>query len=119
MHIKYYTKKGSVYIHTIEESHEYWIKEDTDGEVHPIVEALHISVNKLQELIREYPSTLLDKTYCFEMGAEKEFFDDAKREVFDGVIEAEDTVILMLLKHSDEHYGLCCSSQVVRVEKLD
>jgi hypothetical protein len=119
MHIKYYTQKGSVYIHTFEESGDYWIKEDTAGQIHSLAGGLHISKNKLQELVREYPSTLLDKTYCFDMGVEKEFFDDAKREQFDGVFNAEDTVILFMVKREQDRYGIGCSSRVVKIEKTD
>lgn len=119
MHIKYYTKHGSVYIHTIDGPNEYWIKEDPDGEVYPIAEALHISRAKLQELVNEYPSTLLDKTFCFDIGAEKEFFEDAKREPLEPFSETEETVIFFLIKRADEHYGIGCSSQIVKVEKTD
>ena len=97
MHIKYYTQKGSIYIHTVEDSGYYWVKEDADGGIHPLVEALHISKDKLQELISEYPSSLLDKTLCFDMGVEKEFFDDADHDL----------------------YGIGCSSRVVKIEKTD
>lgn len=119
MHIKYHTKKGSIYIHTIEGENDYWVKEDINGEIHPLVEGLHIAKDKLQELISEYPSTLLDKTYCFDMGVEKEFFYDAKREQTPAVIETEVTVILFMIKREHEHFGIGCSSQVVEIEKTD
>ncbi|MHC5183370.1 MAG: hypothetical protein ACYSPI_03730, partial [Planctomycetota bacterium] len=64
MQIRYHTSKGSVYIHTLGGGQDYWVKEDTNGAIHPLAEGLHISKQKLQELVREYPSTLLDKTYC-------------------------------------------------------
>ena len=119
MHIKYHTKHGSVYIHTVEESQEYWIKEDAEGEIHPIAEALPISKAKLQDLVSEYPSTLLDKTYCFDVGVEQEFFEDAKREAYDAFVESEEIVILFMVKRHNEHYAIGCSSQIVRVEKTD
>lgn len=117
MRIRYYTDKGSVYIQTVSGDNEYWTKEDTAGEVHPLAGGIHIARSRLRELIREYPTTLLDKTLCFGMGAEKEFFEDAQRERFSGLFEAEPTVIFFLVKHAGDTYGLGCSSEVVRIEK--
>lgn len=118
MKIRYYTKKGSVYIQTICDEGEYWVKEDADGTLHSLVSGLHISRARLQELVHEYPSTLLDKTYCFEFGVEKEFFEDAKREKFSGMMEAEETVIFFLVKHEDR-YAIGCSSEVMKIEKKE
>jgi hypothetical protein len=119
MKIKYHTVKGSIYTHTLEGIDDYWVKEDRDGEIHPLVEGLHISKKKLQELVREYPSTLLDKTYCFDMGVEREFFDDAKREEFEGVFETEKTVVFFMVKRDSGRYAIGCSSEVVHVEKVE
>ena len=119
MHIKYYTKKGSVYVHTVDGSMNYWVKEDTDGEFHPIAEALHISKARLLDLIKEYPSSLLDKTLAFDAGVEQEFFDDARREPLEPFFDTEETVILFMVKHDSDHYSIGCSSQVIKVEKVD
>ena len=119
MHIKYHTSKGSSYTHTFEGGQDYWVKEDKDGEIHSLAEGLHISKKKLSELVREYPSTLLDKTYCFDIGVEKEFFDDAKLEECDGVFEAEETVIVFMVKRDGDRYAIGCSSEVVNVERVE
>jgi len=37
MQRKFFTKKGSVYIQTIEGNKEFWIKQDKDGEIQPLV----------------------------------------------------------------------------------
>lgn len=119
MHIKYYTKNGSVYNHTIDGSMNYWVKEDVNGEFHPIAEALHISKTRLLDLIKEYPSNLLDKTLAFDAGVEQEFFDDARREPLEPFFDTEETVILFMVKHDADHYSIGCSSQVIKVEKTD
>ncbi len=116
MQIRYLTEKGSTYIQTISEVGEYWTKEDTEGAVHSLAGGIYIARSRLQELIREYPTTLLDKTLCFGMGVEKEFFEDAKREEFNGPFEAETSVIFFLVKHPGDVYGLGCSSKVVNIE---
>lgn len=117
--IKYHTTKGSIYTHTFEHDKDYWIKEDSDGQIHALAAGLHIAKQSLQELVREYPSTLLDKTYLFGDGVEEEFFDDAQREYVDGLMDGEETVILFLVKHHSGRYQLGCSSQVVKIEKAE
>lgn len=119
MQIKYHTSKGSIYTHTIQGEHDYWVKEDEHGEIHPLAEGLHISKARLQELVREYPSTLLDKTYCFDVGVEKEFFDDAKRELCEGPFGTEETVIVFMVKRDAERYAIGCSSDVVKIEQAE
>lgn len=118
METRYYTKKGSVYIQTTTEVGEYWVKEDADGVMHSLAGGIHIARTKLQELIDEYPRTLLDKTFCFNIGVEKEFFDDAKREKFTGLIEVEPTVIFFLVKTGDR-YAIGSSSEVVNIESSE
>lgn len=118
MRIKYHTSKGSIYTRTLEGGRDYWVKEDTDGEIHPLAEGLHISKAKLRELVREYPSTLLDKTYCFDVGVEKEFFEDAKQEQCESVFEAGQTVVVFMVKRDAEHYAIGCSSDVVSIERI-
>ena len=120
MKIRYYTAKGSIYTRTRSEVGEYWIKEEPNGTLHPLAGGIHIMRRGLQELIDEYPRTLLDKTYCFNIGAEKEFFEDALRERCRGLTETEKepTVIFFLVRHGDR-YALGCSSEIVKIERQD
>ena len=119
MQIKYHTRKGSIYTHTLEGDQDYWIQEDREGGIHPLVEGLHVSKKKLQKLLREYPSTVLDKTYCFDDNVEKEFFDDVKREEVATRFEAEDTVVFFIVKSDLGLHTIGCSSQVVKIEKVE
>ena len=116
MQIRYFTKNGSVYTKTIENGREYWTSEDKDGNLCPLAGGIHIALSKLRELVREYPSTMLDQTLCFDAGVEAEFFEDAKRERFTGLIEGEATVIFFLAKRNQGHYGIGCSSVIERIE---
>jgi hypothetical protein len=119
MQRKFFTKKGSVYTQSIRKGKELWIKKDRDGEIQTLVGGIHISRKRFKELIKEYPSSLLDKTYCFDADVEREFFEDAKREKFTGSIENEDTVIFFLVKKGPDKYGIGCSSLVERIEEID
>jgi hypothetical protein len=119
MQRKFFTKKGSVYTQTGKRGKELWIKQDKDGEIQPLVGGIHISRKKFRELIKEYPSSLLDKTYCFDADVEREFFEDAKREKFTGNVENEKTVIFFLVKKGPNKYGIGCSSLVERIEETD
>ena len=118
MERRYYTRKGGIYIQKIKRGKEFWIKQETNAEVHPLVGGIHISRQKLNELIREYPSSLLDTTYCFDHDGEREFFEDAKREKFVGDIESQETVIFFLVKREPDKYGVGCSSLVERIEEV-
>ena len=71
MQIKYFTSKGSIYVHEVAGENDYWFKEDKDGEIHLLIGGIHISKKRLRDLVSEYPSTLLDKTCCFDVGVEK------------------------------------------------
>ena len=117
MQRKYFTKKGSIYIQSIRRGKELWIKENKDGSIDTLLGGIHISKNRLKELMNEYPSALLDKTLCFDSAVEREFFEDAKRERFIGDITDEDTVIFFLVKREPDKYGIGCSSLVERVEE--
>ena len=119
MERKFFTKKGSVYTQSIRRRKELWIKQDRNGEIQTLVGGIHISRKKFKELIKEYPSSLLDTTYCFDLDAEREFFEDAKRERFTGNIEKEKTVIFFLVKKGPNKYGIGCSSLVERIEEAD
>jgi len=119
MERRYFTKKGGIYIRKIEGDRESWVKQDKNGKIQPLIGAVHISRKKLKELVREYPSSLLDKTYCFDSDVEREFFEDVKRERFIGSIESEDTVIFFLVKRESNRYGIGCSSLVERIKEAD
>ncbi len=119
MERRYFTKKGGIYIRKIKEGREFWIKQEKDGEIKPLIGAVHISRKKLKELVREYPSSLLDKTYCFDSDVEREFFEDVKRERFIGSIESQETVIFFLVKRESNRYGIGCSILVERIEEAD
>ena len=118
MEKKYFTKKSGVYIQKIEGGKEFWIKQEADGQICQLMGGIHISRQKLRELIKEYPSSLLDKTYCFDGDVEREFFEDAKRERFIGGIETEQTVIFFLVKRGPDKYGIGCSSLIERIEEV-
>jgi len=46
MYIEYHTRKESIYTHKFEGNQDYWIKEDKNGKIHPLVEGLPISVKQ-------------------------------------------------------------------------
>ena len=119
MQRKFFTKKGSVYLQIVKKGKEFWIKQDKDKEVQLLIGGIHIARKKLKELMKEYPSTMLDKTFCFDSAVEREFFEDAKRERFIGDIVDEDTVIFFLVKRDPDKYGIGCSSLVERIEESD
>lgn len=116
MQVRYYTKNGSIYTKTVEHGREYWTAEDKDGNLCPLVGGVHIALSRLRDLVREYPSTLLDQTLCFDVGVEAEFFEDAKREAFTGLVEGEETVIFFLAHRDHNRYGIGSSSVIKRVE---
>lgn len=116
MKVRYFTSKGSVYVVTESAAGEFWVRQEPDGTVQPLAGGVHLARVKLEELIREYPSSMLDKTFCFDIGAEREFFEDAKRESFKGLFELEPTVIFFLVRHGDR-FALGSSSEIVRIEK--
>ena len=121
MEIRYFTTMGSVYTQRIEDKEEFWFKREKDGQTIFLAAAVHIVFAKLKELIREYPSSLLDKTYCFSVDVEKEFLADARKEAFIGDLEdikREQTVICFLEKIG-EHYKLGCSSRIERLEESE
>ncbi len=118
MQRRYITQKGSVYIQVIEGRSEYWRKENSDGRIHPLAAGIPIARKKLQELITEYPSSLLDRTYCFDAEVEREFFEDARREQHRGPLTDEPVVVFFLLKREGDQYGIGCSSPVITVEEI-
>lgn len=116
MQVRYYTANGSVYTRTVENGREYWTVEDKNGNLCSLAGGIHIALSKLRELVREYPSTMLDQTFCFDAGVEAEFFDDAKREKFTGLFEIEETVIFFLSKRDCDRCGIGSSSVIQRIE---
>ena len=119
MERRYFTKKGGIYIQKIKKGRQLWIKQEKDGQITPLIAAVHISRKKLKELVREYPSSLLDKTYCFDVDVEREFFEDVKREKFTGSIKKQQTVIFFLVKRQPDRYGIGCSSIVKKIQEVD
>lgn len=119
MERKFFTKKGSIYIQSVRRGGELWIKQDKNGEIQTLVGGIHISKQRFRELLKEYPSSLLDTTLCFDLDVEREFFEDAKREKFAGNIEDEETVIFFLIKKGPGKYGIGCSSVVTKIEVVD
>jgi len=118
MQINYFTKRGSIYKRKIENDSEIWFKEDRSGDDHALVGGIHVSIKKLQKIVSDYPS-LLDRTYAFDMGVEKEFFEGAKKEQFTGDIGNEETVIFFLAQKEFGTYGIGCSSLIERIEEVD
>ena len=118
MQTSYFTKRGSVYKHKVEGDNEIWFKEDRSGEVYALAGGIHISIKKLQKIVSDYPS-LLDRTYAFDMGVEKEFFENAKKERFTGDIGNEETIIFFLAQKEFGTYGIGCSSLIERIEEVE
>jgi len=118
MERRYYTKKGGLYIQKVEGNMEFWGRREKNGDIQPLVGGIHISRKVLKELVKEYPSTLLDKTYSFDADVEREFFEDAKRERFTGDIKKENTVIFFLVKRGPDRFGIGLSSKIERIEEL-
>lgn len=119
MEIRYYTAMGSVYTQRIEDKDEFWFKTEKDGQMIFLAAGVHITFAKLKELIREYPASLLDKTYCFSADVEKEFLADAKKEAFIDDMEdvAHEQTVICFLEKIGEHYKLGCSSLIARMEE--
>ena len=119
MEIRYFTTMGSVYTQRIEGEDEFWFKQEKDGHTVFLAAAVHITFTKLKELISEYPSSLLDKTYCFSADVEKEFLADARKEAFIGDLEdvAREQTVICFLEKIGEHYKLGCSSLIERMEE--
>jgi hypothetical protein len=121
MEIRYFTKVGSVYTQRIEGQDEFWFKTEKDGQTIFLTAGVHIAFAKLKELIREYPSSMLDKTFCFSADVEKEFLADAKKEAFIGDLEdvAREQTVICFLEKIGTHYKLGCSSLIERMEEGD
>lgn len=116
MQIKYYTKKGSVYLHHTDNSGVMWYKQDRGGRMQLLAGAIHLPRTRLQELLRDYPPSARDTTVCFGNGLAKEFFDDAKREHIEGDIEGRESTIFFLVSKGEGKFTLGYSSTVDRIE---
>lgn len=120
MQIRYYTKKGSIYIYQTDTSgNGSWLKQDRNGLFLPLAGAIHLLRTRLQELVREYPTSALDTTVCFGNGVAKEFFDDARREHIGDIPAGQETNIFFLLSKGKDKYTLGYSSVVRRIEKIE
>jgi hypothetical protein len=118
MKIKYHTKKGSVYTHQVFDERELWTKEDKDGIVQSLDSAIHITVKSLQKLVINN-SSLLDRTYSFDLHIDRDFFENAKKEHISGNAKGEDSLIFFVLKKSPGQYGVGCSSLITQIERED
>ena len=112
---------GSVYTQRIEDKDEFWFKTEKDGQTIFLAAAVHMNFTKLKELIREYPASLLDKTYCFSADVEKEFLADARKEAFIGDMEdvVHEKTVICFIEKIGEHYKLGCSSLIERMEESE
>lgn len=117
MQIRYYTKKGSVYICSKDDSGARWIKCDRFGRQLELAGAIHLPRTRLQDLLREYPSSVLDTTLCFGNGLAREFFDDAKREHITDIPDGIETNIFFIQKKAEDKFTIGYSSVVQRIEK--
>lgn len=117
MIIRYFTQKGSVYIHQTEGADVNWYKRDKTGLFQPLVGAIHLKRARLQELLREYPTSVLDTTVSFGSDLAKEFFDDAKREHLADMTGDAETHIFFLLSRGENKYAIGYSSVIQRIEK--
>jgi hypothetical protein len=119
MQVQYFTKKGSLYICQKNTSGDVWFKRGRDGLFQPLAGAIHLARTRLQDLLREYPSSVLDTTLCFGNGLAKEFFDDAKREHITDIPEGKETNIFFLLNKGEDKYTIGYSSAIERIEKTE
>ena len=117
MQIQYTTKSGSIYIQNATAGGDLWHKLDAAGNQIPLAGAMHISRDRLQRLITEYPASALDRTVCFGEGVAREFFDDARREG-GKVGQGQESKIFFLVNRGLQKYSLGYSSRVEHVEKI-
>jgi len=120
MEIRYLTKHGSIYIQRIENDREFWFKKEKSGKLSQIEEAVLVGYKRLQELLRQYRASLLDKTSYPDINSGKEFMAEVKSEGFIGDIddaETDPTTICFLEKKADQ-YKLGCTSSIVRMESV-
>jgi hypothetical protein len=118
MEVRYLTRHGSIYIQKLERDRESWFKKEKNGGVLPIEDAVLIAFKRLQELLRQYRASLLDKTCFPDVNIGRDFLQEIKQEQFIGDIEdteANKTSICFLMKTGDQ-YKLGCTSSVVRME---
>ena len=117
MRIQYFTQKGSVY--TYQADTGQWLKQDRNGIFLPLAGGIHLPRTRLQELIRDYPTSALDTTVCFGDSLAKEFFDDARREHMIDIPEGQETNIFFLVCKENAKYSLGYSSAVQQIEKTE
>lgn len=116
---QYFTQKGSTYIYQVNDAGTAWFKRDHTGTYQPLAGAVHLPRTRLQELLREYPRSVLDTTVCFGDDLAKEFFEDAKREHLKEIPEGTETNIFFLLNKGEGRYAIGYSSVVQRIETVD
>jgi hypothetical protein len=102
-----------------ESGNAHWTKRDRYGRQFELAGAIHLPRTRLQELLREYPSTVLDTTLCFGNGLAREFFDDAKREHITDIPEGTETNIFFIQKKGEDKFTIGYSSVIHRIEKTE
>lgn len=117
MQTQYFTKKGSLYICQTGSSGDVWLKRGRTGLFQPLAGAIHLTRPRLQDLLREYPTSVLDTTLCFGNGLAAEFFDDAKREHIADIPLGQETNIFFLLNKGEGKFTIGYSSVIERIEK--
>ena len=121
MQIRYFTQKGSIYTFRNGPSGGagVWTKQGRDGLFQPLAGALHLPRTRLQELLREYPTSARDSTVCFGNGLAREFFDDVEREHITDIPDGQETNIFFIIKKAEGRFTLGYSSVVERIEKTE
>lgn len=120
MKIQYFTQKGSVYIYQTQAAGGMWYKRDRAGLLAPLAGAIHLPRTRLQDLLREYPTSAFDSTMCFGNGLAKEFFEDVQREhIPDIPNDGRETNIFFLLCKGEDKFTLGYSSIVQKIEKSE
>lgn len=115
MKIKYHTKKGSVYIRQIFDEREMWVKQEKDGVIQPLDCGIHITIKSLQKLVINN-SSLLDRTYSYDLHIDRDLFESAKKERITDSTNGDESLIFFVVKKGQGQYGVGCSSLIQKIE---
>lgn len=116
--IHYHTKSGSIYVRTVDETGESWHRETPDGKRFDLAGGMHLTRQRLQQIITDYPANVMDKTACLCEGVAIEFFFDAKHHASVDVPEHEESTIFFLINRGLGQYGIGHSSRIEKVETV-
>lgn len=119
MQYKYHTKSGSIYIRTLDTYGDSWDKIDKEGNLTPLAGAMHISRQRLQEIIADYPLIILSRTALIGKSIARDFFEDVKREGIVHIPEKQESLIFFLIEREGGKYSVGYSSRVERVEIIE